>query len=57
MAASPAFLDLRRVETAKEIATILGKSRNRAFLEADTLLLNLTQGLNASLEKKSEAEK
>lgn len=57
MTSSPAFLDLRRVEAAREIATIMGKSRNRVFLEADTLLLNLTQGLNASLEKKSDADK
>ena len=57
MTSSPAFLDLRRVEAAREIATIMGKSRNRIFLEADTLLLNLTTGLNASLEKKSDADK
>ena len=57
MTSSPAFLDLRRVEAAREIATIMGKSRNRVFIEADTLLLNLTQGLNASLEKKSDADK
>ena len=57
MTSSPAFLDLRRVEAAREIAAIIGKSRNRVFLEADTLLLNLTQGLNASLEKKSDADK
>ena len=57
MTSSPAFLDLRRVEASREIATIMGKSRNRIFLEADTLLLNLTTGLNASLEKKSDADK
>jgi len=49
---SPAYLDLRRVEAAKEIATILSKSRNRVFLEADTLLLNLTAPLDANLEKR-----
>ena len=50
---SPAFLDLRRIETAREIATTLSRSRNRVFLEADTLLLNLTSGLDSNLEKKS----
>lgn len=50
---SPAYLDLRRVEAAKEIATILSKSRNRVFLEADTLLLNLTAPLDANLEKRT----
>ena len=56
MKQSPAFLDLRRVEAAKEIATVLGRSRNKVFLEADTLLMNLTSGLNSSLEKKSPAD-
>jgi prohibitin 2 len=50
---SPAYLDLRRVEAAKEIATILSKTRNRVFLEADTLLLNLTAPLDANLEKRT----
>jgi prohibitin 2 len=53
MKQSPAFLDLRRVEAAREIATILARGRNKVFLEADTLLMNLTSGLNSSLEKKS----
>ena len=53
MAVSPAFLDLRRVEAAREIATILSRSRNRVFLESDSLMMNLTQGLNSSLERKT----
>ena len=48
---SPAFLDLRRVEAAREIATTLSKSRNKIYLEADNLLLNLTSPLNSNLEK------
>lgn len=48
---SPAFLDLRRIEAAREIATIMSRSRNRVFLEADTLLMNLTTGLDSNLEK------
>lgn len=51
---SPAFLELRRVETAREIATTLARSRNRVFLESDTLLLNLTSGLDSNLEKKTQ---
>lgn len=50
LAKSPAFLDLRRVEAAREIATNLSKSRNRIYLEADTLLLNLTSPINENLE-------
>lgn len=51
LAKSPAFLELRRIEASREIATIISKSRNRVYLEADTLLMNLTQGLNSNLEK------
>ena len=56
MKTSPAFLDLRRVEAAREIATIMSRGRNKVFLESDTLLMNLTSGLNSSLEKKSVAD-
>ena len=43
---------MQRIEAAKKIASIMGKSRNRVYLEADTLLLNLTGGVDAHLEKK-----
>jgi len=46
MARSPAFLDLRRIEAAREIATIMSKGRNKIYLESDTLLMNLTSGLD-----------
>jgi len=49
---SPAYIDLRRIEAAKEIARLLGRSRNQVYLDSDTLLLNLTSGLDANLEKK-----
>ena len=52
MSKSTYFLDLRRVEAAREIATTLSRSRNRVYLEADTLLLNLTAPLDANLEKR-----
>lgn len=48
---SPAFIELRRIEASKDIADILGRSRNKVFLEADTLMLNLTGSFNANLEK------
>lgn len=53
MSRSPAFLELRRIEAAREISTILSRSRNRIFLEADTLLMNLTQGYDENLEKRN----
>ena len=58
LAKSPAFLDLRRVEAARDIATTLSKSRNKVYLEADTLLLNLTAPMNSNLEMRTrDAEK
>lgn len=50
---SPAYIDLRRIEAAKEIARMLGRSRNQVYLDSDSLLLNLTSGLDANLEKKA----
>jgi prohibitin 2 len=39
--ANPGFLELRRIEVAKEVATLLAKSSNRMVLSTDALLLNL----------------
>jgi len=52
MEKSPAYIDLRRIEAAREIAKLLGQSRNRVYLDSDSLLLNLTTGLDQNLEKK-----
>jgi len=41
---NPTFLELRRIETAKEISSVLAESRNHALVNADTLLLNLATG-------------
>jgi len=38
---NPAFLELRKLETAKEIATTLADSKNHVMLNTDALLLNL----------------
>ncbi|CAG8696563.1 5288_t:CDS:2 [Cetraspora pellucida] len=38
----PGFLELRRIETAREIASILSRSQNRLLLDSETLLLNIT---------------
>lgn len=47
-----AYIDLRRLEVAKEISRMMGQSRNQVYLDSDSLLLNLTQGFDANLEKK-----
>lgn len=40
---NPAFTQLRRLETAKQIATTISKSANKVYLSTDSLLLNLLQ--------------
>ena len=41
MKKNPAFIDLRRIEAAREIAQAIAKSANRVFLDSSSLLLNL----------------
>lgn len=41
MRKNPAFIDLRRIEAAREVAQTVSKSSNRIFLDARSLLLNL----------------
>jgi len=41
---NPAFIELRRIEVAKEIATLLAKSNNRMVLSTEGLLLNIMGG-------------
>ncbi len=41
--AGPSFIELRRIEAAREIAQNLSKSQNRVLLNADGLFLNLAQ--------------
>jgi len=40
---SRAYVDLREFDNAKQIATLLGSSRNKVFLDANVLGLNITQ--------------
>lgn len=44
MKSNPGFIELRRISTAKEIATLLARSSNRMVLSAESLLLNLMGG-------------
>lgn len=41
VANNPAFIEIRRIEAAEEIAQVIGSSHNRVFLESDSLLVNL----------------
>jgi len=38
---NPAYIELRKLEAAREIAHTVARSANRAFLSADSLLLNI----------------
>lgn len=40
---NPAFITLRKIEAAREIADIVSNSANRVFLDSDDLLLRLHQ--------------
>ena len=42
IANNPAFLQLRRIEAAREIAQQIAKSSNQVFLNSDALMLDLT---------------
>lgn len=52
MSDNPAYIDLKRIEAAREISKMLGQTRGKIYLDSDSLLLNLTQGLDKNLEKK-----
>eukprot|EP00397_Hematodinium_sp_SG-2012_P046548 GEMP01052636.1.p1 GENE.GEMP01052636.1~~GEMP01052636.1.p1 ORF type:complete len:294 (+),score=58.46 GEMP01052636.1:44-925(+) len=40
---NPGFVDLRRIDAAKEISTSISQSANRVMLSSDSLLLNLAE--------------
>lgn len=47
MSQNPAFITLRKIEAAREIAATVAASANRVMLSADSLLLNLVGHLRA----------
>ncbi|KAI7863044.1 prohibitin-2 [Spinellus fusiger] len=44
----PGFLELKRIEAAREIATVISRSGNRVMLDSDTLLLNVNAHSDSS---------
>jgi len=48
---SQAYIQLKRIEAAREVAHHLAQSRSKAYLDAETLMLNLTNSLDQNLEK------
>jgi len=45
---NPGFVELRKIEVAKEVATSLAKSANKILLSSDSLLLNLMSTSDAT---------
>ena len=48
---NPAFLTLRRIEAARDIAGTVGQGANRVFLSSDSLMLNLGDGAGDGKKK------
>uniref|UniRef100_A0A0G4G9G5 Prohibitin n=1 Tax=Chromera velia CCMP2878 TaxID=1169474 RepID=A0A0G4G9G5_9ALVE len=45
---NPGFVDLRKIEAAKEVANVISKSANRVMLDSNNLLMNLMGGTGAT---------
>merc|ERR1712187_386512 len=52
--ANPGFVELRRIQTAKEISTILAKSSNRMVLSSESLLMSLNSQATAKADDRSK---
>ncbi|KAI8969112.1 prohibitin-2 [Mycotypha africana] len=49
----PGFLELKRIEAAREIAGVISRSGNKVMLDSDTLLLNVNTKSNSSSSDKN----
>eukprot|EP00826_Nyctotherus_ovalis_P041339 TRINITY_DN4145_c0_g1_i2.p2 TRINITY_DN4145_c0_g1~~TRINITY_DN4145_c0_g1_i2.p2 ORF type:complete len:137 (+),score=52.87 TRINITY_DN4145_c0_g1_i2:607-1017(+) len=54
---NPMYLELKRVEGSKKVAEILSEANNRAFIDVDTLLMNLVTPMQAKLLKLNNFDK
>jgi len=50
---NPAFLQLRQLEAAKDIANIIARGQNRVFIDTDTLMFNLGEAMNGNTGDKN----
>lgn len=48
MTNNPGFVELRRIDVAREVASVLSKSQNKLILSSESLLLNLMENTNLS---------
>eukprot|EP01083_Nonionella_stella_P090620 253139_1 len=51
IAKNAGFLEMRRLEAARDIAHTISQSANRVYLDADALLMNLNRSLDFGLEE------
>ena len=57
---NPGFIELRKLEAARDIATTVSKSNNRVFLDSHSLMLNVQDKVKVDLsvaEKAPQAPK
>jgi len=52
MKSNPGFVELRRIDVAREISTVLARSANRIILSSDALMLNLNDGIRIEMGTK-----
>ncbi|KAI7905734.1 prohibitin-2 [Cokeromyces recurvatus] len=50
----PGFLELKRIEAAREIASIISRSGNKVMLDSDTLLLNINSTTTAATKQSTK---
>jgi len=61
---NPGFIQLRKLEAARDIATTVSKSTNKLYLDAESLLLNVNdrravdlESINSSRAKSTDVAK
>ena len=50
---NPGFIELRKLEAARDIATTVSKSNNRVFLDSHSLMLNVQDKYSVDLQTSS----
>merc|ERR1712216_598590 len=53
---NPGFIELRKLEAARDIATTVAKSSNRVFLDAHSLMLNVQDKTTVDLKNMAANE-
>lgn len=51
---NPGFIDLRKIDAARDIASVMSRSANHVYLSADTLLLNVMNSESRTITQHKE---